>query len=181
MNRDGAGPHDVFLAFGQYSAIEASPFAVDSFENPKESRLAKSYDILEQVAPLILQHQGTGRMTGFLLNKDHPTVTQDLGDYQLEMSLDEIFGYRADQGYGLVIAVGPNEFVGAGSGFRVSFRPKTPGGALAGVGTVNEGIYRDGKWIPGRRLNGDENDQGQRWRFASQRLSIEHCTVYRYE
>jgi len=181
MNRDGAGPENVFLAFGQYSAIGTSPFAVDSMDNPKESRLAKSYEVLEQMAPLILQYQGTGRMTGFLLDKDHPTVTRDLDDYQLEISLDEIFGYRADQGYGLIIAVGPNEFAGAGSGFRVSFRPKTPGPALVGVGTVDEGIYREGKWIPGRRLNGDENDQGQRWRFASPKLSIERCTVYRYE
>jgi len=62
---------------------------------------------------VILQYQGTGRMTGFLLNKDHSTVTRDLADYQLEISLDEIFGYRADQGYGLVVAVGPNEFVGS--------------------------------------------------------------------
>jgi hypothetical protein len=30
------------------------------------------------------------------------------------------------------------------------------------------GNYRGGKWIPGRRLNGDENDQGGR-------------IVYRYE
>ena len=181
MNRDGAGPQDVFLAFGQYSAIGTSPFAVDSMENPKDSRLAKSYDILEQIAPLILQYQGAGRMTGFLLDKEHPTVTRDLGEYQLEISLDEIFGYKADHGYGLVVAVGPNEFVGAGSGFRVSFRPKTPGPALVGVGTVDEGIYREGKWIPGRRLNGDEDDQGQRWRFASQSLAIERCTVYRFE
>ena len=180
MNRDGAGPQDVFLAFGQYSAIGTSPFAVDSMENPKDSKLARSYAVLEQIAPLILQYQGTGRMTGFLLNKEHPTVTRDLGDYQLEISLDDIFGYRADQGYGLIAAVGPNEFA-AGSGFRVSFRPKTPGAPLAAVGTVDEGIYREGKWIPGRRLNGDENDQGQRWRFDSQRLSIERCTVYRYE
>jgi hypothetical protein len=120
-------------------------------------------------------------MTGFLLDKEHPTVTRDLGDYQLEISLDEIFGFKGDQGYGLIAAVGPNEFVGAGMGFRVSFRPKTPGAGLAGVGTVDEGIYREGKWIPGRRLNGDENDQGQKWRFDSQNLRIERCTVYRYE
>jgi len=181
MNREGAGPQDVFLAFGQHNAIGTSPFAVDSMENPKESKLARSYSILEQIAPLILQYQGTGKMTGFLLNKEHPTVTRDLGDYQLEISLDEIFGYRGEQGYGLIAAIGPNQFAGAGSGFRVSFRPKTPGAPLAGVGTVDEGIYREGKWIPGRRLNGDENDQGQKWRFDSQKLSIERCTVYRYE
>jgi beta-galactosidase GanA len=181
MNREGDGPRNVFLAFGQYSAMGTSPFAVDSLENPKESRLAASYRILRQIAPLVLEQQGTGRMTGFLLDKEHRTVTQELGDYQLQISVDEIFGYKADSGYGLVMAVGPNEFVGAGSGFSVTFRPKTLGPALVGVGSVDEGTYRDGKWIPGRRLNGDEDDQGQKWRFSPQGLNIERCTVYRYE
>ena len=56
-----------------------------------------------------------------------------------------------------------------------------PGPKLAGVGTVDEGEFVDGKWVAGRRLNGDENDQGQRWRFSPRGLSIERCVVYRYE
>jgi hypothetical protein len=175
------GARNVFYAIGQHAAIGTSPFAVDSIENPKESPLARSYDILRQMAPLILEHQGDDRMTGFVLDKEHATVTRELGGYELEISLDEIFGSRAGVGSGLIIAAGPDEFVGAGSGFRVAFHPKTPGPALAGVGAVDEGTYRDGKWIPGRRLNGDENDQGQRWRFSPRKVSIERCTVYRYE
>jgi len=50
-----------------------------------------------------------------------------------------------------------------------------------GVGTVDEGVYRDGKWIPGRRLNGDEDDQGRAWRFGSWSLQLERCTTYRYQ
>jgi beta-galactosidase GanA len=181
MNREGDGPRNVFFAIGQYSAIGVSPFAVDSLPDPKDSRLAASYRVLREIAPLALQAQGTGRMTGFLLDKEHPTVTREIGDYRLDISLDEIFGARAEIGYGLIVAAGPNEFVGAGSGFRVEFHPLTPGPALAGIGSVDEGTYRGGKWIPGRRLNGDENDQGGRWRFAPQGVNIERCIVYRYE
>ena len=180
MNREGDGPRNVFFAIGQHSAIGVSPFAVDSLPDPKDSRLAASYRALQQIAPLVLLAQGTGRMTGFLLDKEHPTVTREIGDYRLEISLDEIFGMKAEIGYGLIMAVGPNEFVGAGSGFRVDFRAATPGPALVGVGSVDEGVYRDGKWIAGRRLNGDENDQGH-WRFAPQGVNIERCIVYRYE
>jgi beta-galactosidase GanA len=181
MNGEGDGPRNVFVAIGDYSAMGTSPFAVDSIENGKDSALARSYGIIRQIAPLVLQQQGTGRMAGFSLDKSHPTVTRELGDYQLQISLDEIFGSHADSGYGLIVAVGPNEFAGAGSGFRVSFRPVTQGPPLVGVGSVDEGAYRDGKWIAGRRLNGDENDQGQYWRFAPQSLNIERCMVYRYE
>ncbi|HUB81597.1 MAG TPA: DUF5597 domain-containing protein [Bryobacteraceae bacterium] len=181
MNREGDGPRNVFFAIGQHSAIGVSPFAVDSLPDPKDSRLAASYRALREIAPLVLQAQGTGKMMGFLLDKEHPTVIREMGDYRLEISLDEIFGSKAETGYGLIVAAGPGEFVGAGSGFRVAFHPLTAGPALVGIGSVDEGVYRDGKWIPGRRLNGDENDQGGRWRFAPQIVSIERCVVYRYE
>jgi hypothetical protein len=61
----------------------------------------------------------------------------------------------------------------------VIFRPV--GKTRRGVGTVDEGVFRDGKWIPGRRLNGDETDQGRSWRFAPSGLAIERCTAYRIE
>jgi hypothetical protein len=61
------------------------------------------------------------------------------------------------------------------------FKPSGPGAPRVGVGTVDEGVYRDGKWIPGRRLNGDEDDQGRAWRFGSWSLQLERCTTYRYQ
>jgi hypothetical protein len=46
---------------------------------------------------------------------------------------------------------------------------------------VEEGTFADGNWTPGRRLNGDENDQGKFWRFAPQGVEIEKVSVYRYQ
>ena len=34
-----------------------------------------------------------------------------------------------------------------------------------------KGTFRDGQWVPGRWLNGDETDQGSGWRFSSFRTS----------
>ncbi len=79
MNREGDGPRNVFFAFGQHDAIGTSPFAVDSLPNPDTSALAESYRILEQMAPVILEHQGKGEMTGFLLNQAHPSVKAGAG------------------------------------------------------------------------------------------------------
>ncbi len=181
MRGDATGARNVFFAFGEHGALGTSPFAVDSIEDPATSPLSASYAVLQQMAPLILEHQGKGDMIGFLLDKDHPSVIEQLGGYELEISLDSIFSYRAEVGGGLIIALGPDEFVGAGIGYRVSFKPLTPGPALAGIGSVEEGTYRDGKWIPGRRLNGDENDQGRKWRAAGRGPGITRCRVYRYE
>jgi hypothetical protein len=149
--------------------------------NPGGSPLAASYSVLAQVAPLILRHQGKGESTGFLLDKEHPSVKAEVAGYELEISLDSLFGSKAEIGYGLIIATGLDEFVGAGSGFRVAFSARTPGPRITGLGAVDEGIFRNGKWISGRRLNGDENDQGQYWRFTDRQLSISRCTVYLYE
>jgi len=49
--------------------------------------------------------------------------------------------------------------------------------AISGIGSVDEGVILDDKWIPGRRLNGDENDQGRRWRFGQDEIRIERCVA----
>jgi hypothetical protein len=181
MQRNEDATRNMFLAIAQYNAIGTSPFAVDSIQDPANSPLARTYAILQQVAPMILAQQGKGSLTGFVLDKAHPGVTREMGGYELEISLDQIFHSHAESGYGLIAAAGPDEFIGVGSGFRVTFKPKTSGPALAGISAVDEGTYREGKWIPARRLNGDEDDQGRAWRFSSGGPMIERCTVYRYQ
>jgi beta-galactosidase GanA len=182
MRRNDAGARNVFSAFGAHGALGTSPFAVDGIENPAGAALAGSYAVLAQIAPLILQHQGKGTMVGFLLDEEHPRVTRRLGAYELEITLDEIFGYHAEMGYGLIIALGPDEFLGAGGGFRVTFAPDSPGPGRAGIVSIDEGVFRGGHWLAGRRLNGDENDQGRAWRFdARMGVRLERCRVYRYE
>jgi hypothetical protein len=46
---------------------------------------------------------------------------------------------------------------------------------------VDQGAFEDGKWIPGRRLNGDENDQGGGWRFDSRTVETERVELYHFE
>jgi beta-galactosidase GanA len=180
MRRDADGARNVWYAIGQHDAIGTSPFAVDSLVEPSDTPLAQSYAVLRQIAPLILEHQGATAMAGFLLDGEQPSVTREIGGYELTISLDEVFHLKAEIGYGLVIAVGPDTFVGAGSGFRVAFRPLDAGPRSAGIVAVDEGVYREGQWVAGRRLNGDENDQGRMWRFSPQGITIERCSVYRY-
>jgi beta-galactosidase GanA len=179
MNSDAGGAHNVFYAIGAHNALGTSPFGID--HTPADGPFSKSYDILGQIAPVLLAHQGKGETTGFVLDTDHPSVTCTMGDYELTISLDSVFGRTASLGYGVVVQTGPAAFLGAGSGFRVGFRPLTPGPKYAGIGTVEEGTFRSGHWVEGRRLNGDETDQGSGWRFSSFGTSVGTCTVYRYQ
>jgi beta-galactosidase GanA len=183
-----AGQANVFYAIGQHEAIGFSPFGIDSFVEQQRDLLTdmnndvgKSYSVLTKLAPIILQHEGKGEMAGFLLDKEHPQTTVEMKEYRLNVSLDQIFETEAKAGYGLLIALGRDEFLGAGSGFRVSVSLKDARSTRLGIASIDEGTFSDGVWIPGRRLNGDENDQGRFWRFAPHRINIEKAVLYRYE
>lgn len=179
--RGGAdGQANVFYAIGQHDAMGFSPFAIDSARDAKDN-LGKSYEAIAQLSPLILRHQGNGEVASFLLDPQKQSTSFVMNGYLVTVSLDNIFGTRAEKGYGLIIATGPNEFIGVGSGFRARFTPRSPGALHAGISYVEEGRFENGSWMPGRRLNGDENDQGRFWRFSPQGIEIERAVVYRFD
>ena len=121
-------------------------------------------------------------MAGFKLDQEHPQVSLNLNGYVLEVKRDRVFEADPKEAAGIIIATGPNEFLGAGTGFCVTFRPQDPGDKkYAGIATVDEGTFQNSQWTPGRRMNGDEDDQGRCWRFIAPRLHIEKAVVYRYE
>lgn len=191
MRRDAEGARNIFLAVGGYGALGVSPFAIDSLTAPEDGALRGCYAVLRQVAPLVLAHPG--EVIGFRLDAARPRVVRELGGYELEITLAHGFGAAAEHGYGLVVAAGPDTFVGAGFGFQVALRPATPGPAQAGILAVDEGELLDGRWVAGRRLNGDETLGGTRWRFAAEDpgatllpmlgagTGISRCSLYRYE
>jgi hypothetical protein len=179
MNSSDDGARNIFIAIGKYNAIGVSPFGID--RTPEKAELGKSYSILEQLSPIILEKQKKGEITGFVLDEKTPIITCKMGGYNLEISLDELFGHKSKIGYGIVMTDGKNQFMGAGSGFRVRFFPETKGSDIIGIGSIEEGTFDKGVWIPGRHLNGDEDDQGRAWRFNPWSLTIETCSVYSYK
>jgi hypothetical protein len=130
---------------------------------------------------MILAHQQTGDIHGFVLQGNHDSVEFTIGDVVLHVSLDNSFDGEAKSGYGLIMATGNGEFLGAGKGFRVTFTPQPRTASHVGISYVDEGDFKDGKWIPGRRMNGDEDDQGVAWRFSPHGQTIEKVVLYRYE
>ena len=179
--RGGAdGAANVFYAVGEHAAIGFSPFAVDEFPEGT-SDLGASYNTIASVTPILLEQQTKGNVHAFTLTREHSSVEFSMNGYTVHVSLDEIFGNRAENGFGLIIATGQNEFLGVGKGFRVLITARTPSPFKLGYASIDEGTYEDGRWIPGRRLNGDENDQGKYWRFDPHAIKIEKAVLYRCE
>ena len=88
----------------------------------------------------------------------------------------------------IFIAAGPDEYYAAGGGMSVTFTPNTPGPEHAGMGTVEEGWFDNGRWIPSRQIAGDETGEGQNLslrthpvdRIPDRYAGIQRFTLYRY-
>jgi hypothetical protein len=63
------GAAKVLYAFGRHDAIGFSPFGIDG-GRPPEDNLSSSYNLISQLAPLIVEHQGKGTMSAVLLNQN---------------------------------------------------------------------------------------------------------------
>jgi hypothetical protein len=104
-----------------------------------------------------------------------------MNGYTLHVTLDNSFEGPADSGFGIIMATGPDEFLGVGKGFRVTFTPRSDSAPQVGIAAVEEGMFEDSKWVPGRRMNGDEDDQGKNWRFDPLQVRTEKVTLYRLQ
>jgi hypothetical protein len=207
-----AGTYHVFYVVGQHDGLGFSPFGIDEHGfakpgmkaiNPAELPLTQSYAMLEQLAPVILENQGKGKMAGVVVGTGEPPQKIALGNYVLEASYLPKFrtpgtpapapsapparlepGEPLPRTGAIFIALGPDEYLVAASGpLRVVFSPNTPGEPIAGILSIEEGTYADGRWVPGRRLNGDENGGGKNIRMdgdANRAGPIQRIKLYRY-
>ena len=108
--------------------------------------------MLHNLAPVILGTPGSGAIGAAWLNKAKPSQDIVLGDYTLRVELRRSTrdqGFLSELGYGLAVALGANEFLIAGSDVQVTFQPRTPGPAIAGIAEAEVGRFEDGHW--GRR------------------------------
>jgi len=83
----------------------------------------------------------------------------------------------------MFLETGPDEYIVAGSGnLQIAFAVNSPGLPYAGIASIDEEVMTDGKWTKGRRLNGDEDAQGQLLRLqgSDSQPKIYHVVLYRY-
>ncbi len=179
---------NVFYALGQHDAMGFCPFSIESTGDPANEPLAKSYRVLAQLAPLILENQGKGTMAGVLLDGDNRRQQVRLGDSTLTASHDYTWGRSSGardsrpwpRVGALIIRTGPDEYVIAGSGVIVTFAANEPGDPMAGIGSIQEGTYVDGQWVGGRWMNGDQSHQGRHLRLPPGAFGIQRVRLYRY-
>lgn len=192
---NGQNAANALYAFGEHDALGFSPFSIESVDNPASHPLRKCYQLVEELTPLILEHQGKATMVGVTPRvpfDEQEISTQEvvkLGDYELTVTFEAINPWappsdkppeRAPVG-GMIFSTGPDEFIVAGTGLVITIAPATPGKSQAGIVSIQEGHFVDGRWTPGRWLNGDQSHQGRHLRIPASSWGIQKVKLYRYE
>jgi hypothetical protein len=180
--------------FGRHDAIGITVFGIEKSATP-DPKLITGCEMITQLAPLIVKHQGDGSMSAVMLAAGDPPQKVKVGNYTMQVartaSRSSAAAAPAQSGFAaaLFIAVGPDEYYAVGDNVTVTFSPNTPGPELVGLGTVEEGTFVDGRWVPSRQLAGDETGQGDNLRLRSNPtdripgdgyVGIQHFTLYRY-
>jgi hypothetical protein len=182
----GTDAANVIMAVGKYNAIGFSPFGIDG-GRPIPPDLAATYEMLNELAPIILAHQGNDTMTAVRMVQGDPPRQVRLGNYTLTFAYTGSIRGLPPQAKGgvvasppprqsgaqpgeplppleaaaVVISTGPDEYYFGGGGMRVDFTPNTPGPSNVGLGVVQQGRFVDGKWELTRWIEGDDDAQGE--------------------
>jgi hypothetical protein len=177
---------NAFFAIAQHNAMGYNPFSIELIEDPAKSQFAKGYDVLHQLTPLLVGQQGKGTMAGFLLDSAAQTAEVKLGGYVFTVKHEYTwpYAYRASRDTprvgGVIVMTAEDEFYVAGNGVVVTFQCSTGDGTMAGIASIDEGTFVDGKWIAGRRLNGDQDHQGRHMHLQGGGFGIQKVKLYTY-
>ncbi len=178
---------NAFFAFARHDAMGYSPFALESAADPERNQFSQGYEILHQLAPLILAHQGRGTMTGFLLDSTSQSAQIELGAYAFTVKHGYTWPYavrrtgETPRAGGLIIMLAADEFLVAGSGVVVTFQTSITDGRIAGIASMEEGRFVHGEWLAGRRLNGDQTHQGRHMHLPGGEYGMQKVKLYTYK
>ncbi len=190
-----AAAADAFYTFGHYDGLGFSPFSIESTDHPRGEPLGKAYNILSQLSPLITKYRPQGKVEGVLLNRydwfghkyRHDSAIVKMGKYKFTFKHDYTLGWSPEaknkkwpSAGAIIIQTGPNTFYIGGTGIVVAFAVRDSDEKKAGILRDDEGSFVDGKWQPGRHLNGDQTNQGRFLRIPVHDFDIQRLVLYQY-
>lgn len=176
QRRDEFGARRIWAAIGEYLALGACPFALDTLE-VETCAYTHHYELLAKVEDVILDaQQREDAITGFFFDElqgpddcqSRPSIVTKMNNYRILIERAFTSGAQGT-GYGAVIACeesprgsGTAKFLLVGAGFQVKFSSLDEDAKFTGILDLVE-LDRDPislKWERLRRLNGDETRSG---------------------
>jgi beta-galactosidase GanA len=181
-------PPNAFYAFGQLDALGFSPFSIESLGDAPNA-LSQSYEVLDQLASRIIASRGAGLMAGFRAAlqedgsvSDAPAAVR-MRDIEFTVGFTDPWTPKDQQDIanhgGLVIRDGEDYWF-AGQGITITFSGVAGDTRKVGILSAEEGVFDpSGRWIAGRRLNGDQTHQGRHIRLPPGKPQIQKVRFYR--
>lgn len=207
-----SGTH-AFYAIGEHNAIGFSPFSIENASEQEASRLKGAYALLEKLAPYCNNRYES---YGLLFDGENAKESKTMESDGMKTTASHFFslpwdsratdGSRWPDGGGMVIKLGKDEYLIAGTGIVVKWEAvdektdekklgedgfllsgedskstKWKGKERIGILSCDEvDILPDGSFKTIRRLNGDETHQGRHVRIGVDDYKALHVKLYRY-
>lgn len=175
--RDQVG--NLFWALGRHAAWGWSPFGIEDI--PPGGQVAQAYKALTPLLPQLAEWQAAGKVAAILNVDGEQPQPVSLGGYKITLAKSRGFGAPAAapaanelpgnvtsasrampddlRPFALVVHTAPEEFLFIGANGDPLFTVDSPGLPRVALASKDEGRYEKGKWLPGRRINGDEHFQ----------------------
>jgi len=174
--RDQVG--NLFWALGRHAALGWSPFGIEDL-NP-EGQVSQAYRLLSEIMPQLAEWQAAGKVAAVLTAEGETSQPVSLGGYKITLargmtrgaapasgakpanelagnvSLDSRAMPEDSRAMAVVVNTAPDEFLFVGENGDPSFAVDSPGLPRVMIAAKDEGRYEKGKWVAGRRINGDE-------------------------
>ncbi len=183
---DSSDAAKALFTIGHYHSLGFSPFAVERGSDKANDALQKTYPILAQLTPFIVQSTAS-QIDGVLLDKQNMIDTLSFGNYIFKVSHDNTLGWNGHKGDSLwdatgaiIIQTAADEFIVGGTGIVINFSC-TDSSYSAGIVSIENGTFNNGTWQSLLRLNGDEDHQGRHLRIPLNEWDIQRVKLYRFK
>jgi hypothetical protein len=152
---------NAFLTFAAFDGLGFSPFGIDeAVEDGKVTERAAefedTYRVLRPLLDLIAAKQGSKELHAIVQDEDWGQAIRLDRSLAAVVNFPKPYTPEGPRGRGLIVELAPDDYVAAGAGFRVVFRELTGPPRDARFLSLEEGSFEGKRWIPMRRLNGDE-------------------------
>lgn len=118
--------------------------------------LSETYNLMNQMKPLYLKHRGTEHLRSFVKKSETDFGTfMTFEDYDLQVAYGPRMPRKPVAG-GMIYELAPNKFLIIGMSATLTFLPKVGENKKVDILKMEEGTLKNGEWVPGRIMNGDE-------------------------